>query len=154
MTFCAVLGLSCIGTTFNPAHSASPAGFEGGLTAYQFDGVYNGSAQRVATTDESCRPARDVALEVRNGQFKLPWQGNLSFDARVAHDGSFYATSGVPASVAEKHMTLVPTLQGRIGAKGLVADYGTRFCHYRLEASQSPAQQHLSQRTDTAGSGR
>jgi hypothetical protein len=152
-SFMAILGLSCICMTFNSARSASPAGFEGGLTAYPFDGVYKGAAQRIAATDESCRPAQDVALEVRNGRFKLPWQGNQLFDASIARDGSFYATSGVPAAVAEKRMTLVPTLQGRISSSGLVADYGTRLCRYRLEASLSTIQ-HLSQRTDSAASQR
>lgn len=44
-------------------------------------------------------------------------------------------------------MTLEPTLQGHVAAADVAADYGTRWCRYRLEASQSSAEQHLSERT-------
>jgi hypothetical protein len=123
-------------------------GMEGGITAYQFDGVYKGNSQRIATSDESCRPSQQVAVEVRHGRFMLPWNDRQNFDAKIARDGSFFATSGVPPVLAEKHMSIIPTLQGRIGATGLVADYGTRWCRYRLEASQLVPLQHLSQRID------
>jgi hypothetical protein len=146
----AVLGLCCICTTFSPAWSAGPAAFEGGLTASQFDGLYSGTSQRVSAIGESCHPGEAVALDVRNGRFRLAWRGNDVFDARILHDGSFYATSGAPVQL-EKHMILVPVLQGRIGTAGLVADYGTRMCRYRLEAKLPAPMQRLSERTDSAG---
>jgi hypothetical protein len=147
----AVLGLSCVCMAASPARSAGPAGVEGGVTAYQFAGVYSGSSQLFATKDESCHPGIEVAVEVRNGRLRMPWNDRQIFDASISRDGSFYATSGAPVVQAEKHMTLVPTLQGRISSAGLVADYGTRFCHYRLEATQSASVQHLSQRAEDSG---
>jgi hypothetical protein len=145
-----ILGLSYVCTTVSPAWSADPNALEGRLTAYQFDGVYSGTSQRVATTHQSCRTGQDVALEVHDGRFKLPWNDREAFDARVRDDGSFYAITGASPIQAEKHMTLIPTLQGRIGSTGLLADYGTRLCRYRLEASLPAGVQRMSQRTDTA----
>jgi hypothetical protein len=144
----AVLGLCCSCATASLAQSAGPSGLEGGMTAFQFDGLYKGDSQRVIAKQDACAPRQEVALDVRNGRFKLNWHGPQVFDAKIARDGSFYATTG-SVGQAEKHMTILPTLQGRIDAAGLVADYGTRWCRYRLEASQSPVgQQHLSERTD------
>jgi hypothetical protein len=141
----AALGLSCICATISPAQSASPGGLEGGLTAYQFDGVYKGNSQRITTHDDVCGPGQQVALEVHNGRVRMPWNESQVFDARVSRDGTFFATTGGSLVQAEKHLTIIPTLQGRIGPAGLVADYGTRWCRYRLEASQSTAMQHLSE---------
>jgi hypothetical protein len=142
----AVLGLSCICATASLAQSAGPGGLEGNMAAHQFDGIYKGNSQSVAASDDSCSPGREVALEVHNGRFKLAWRDRQVFDARISRDGTFFATTTSMVQ-AEKHMTIVPTLQGHIDAAGLVADYGTRWCRYRLEASQAAAAQHLSLRT-------
>jgi hypothetical protein len=146
--FFAVMGLSCICMAATPVDAAGPTDLSGGMTAYQFDGVYKGNTQQIAANDASCRPGQEAAVEVRHGRLTLPWNDRQVFDARIARDGSFFATTGVSPVLAEKHMSIIPTLQGRIGATGLVADYGTRWCRYRLEASQTAPLQHLSQRID------
>jgi hypothetical protein len=146
--FFAVMGLSYICMAATPVYAAGPTELSGGMTAYQFDGVYKGNTQRISANDESCRPGQEAAVEVRHGRLMLPWTDRQVFDAKIARDGSFYATTGVPPVLAEKHMSVIPTLQGHIGATGLVADYGTRWCRYRLEASQAAPLQHLSQRID------
>jgi hypothetical protein len=141
----AVLGLSCICTTASLAQSAGRNGLEGSMTAYPFDGIYKGNSQQVAAHSETCSPGQEMTLDVRDGRFKLAWHEPQVFDARIMPDGTFFATTASTVQ-AEKHMTGVPTLQGHIGAAGLVADYGTRWCRYRLEARQAPAGQHLSLR--------
>jgi hypothetical protein len=140
------LGLSFICSAAGPAQSASPSGLESSLTAYPLDGVYKGNTEPFPANNEACRPGQAVALEVRDGRFKLAWNERQFFDAKIRPDGTFYATTGTSPVQAEKHMTLVPTLQGHVAAADVVADYGTRWCRYRLEASQAPAEQHLSQR--------
>jgi hypothetical protein len=120
------------------------------MAAYQYDGIYKGTTQRISANTESCRPGREVAVDVQNGRLKLPWNDPQVFDTRIARDGSFFATIGSVVQ-AEKHMTTIPTLQGQIGSAGLVADYGTRWCRYRLEASLPPMEQHFSQRTGVKG---
>jgi hypothetical protein len=76
-------------------------------------------------------------LQVQDGRFHLPWAGLQTFDVRIAPDGSFYATSPNALAKSDKHMMLVPTMQGHVSGTSLVADYGTRWCHYRLEATRS-----------------
>lgn len=151
--FLAAMGLCGICAAASPIEAATLPGMAGGLTAYEFDGIYKGDSQRTASNDASCPSGREVAVEVHNGRLRLPWNDRQVFDARIARDGSFFATSGASPVLAEKHMSIVPTLQGRIGTIGLVADYGTRWCRYRLEASRPARLQHLSQQDD-AGTAR
>jgi hypothetical protein len=147
----AALGLSFICAITGPALSASPSGLESSLTAYPLDGIYKGNSEPFPANNEACRPGQAVALEVRNGRFKLAWNERQLFDAKIRLDGTFYATTGASPIQAEKHMTLVPTLQGHVAAADVTADYGTRWCRYRLEASQASAEQHLSERTEGVG---
>jgi hypothetical protein len=144
----AALALSLICTAAGRAQSASPSGLESSLTAYPLDGIYEGNTQPFPTNNEACRPGQAVALEVRNGRLELAWNERQLFDAKIRPDGTFYATTGASPIQAEKHMTIVPTLQGHVAAADVTADYGTRWCRYRLEASQASAEQHLSEGTE------
>jgi hypothetical protein len=146
--FTVAVGFSLFFAAVNPAQSASPSTLEGALTAYPLDGLYKGTTRLVVANTEACRPPQAVLLEVRNGRFKLAWSDRQLFDARIRPDGTFYATIGTSPIQAEKHMTLIPTLRGRVAAADIVADYGTRWCHYRLQASQTSAGQ-ISERTDS-----
>jgi hypothetical protein len=143
----AALGLSFTCAAAGPAQSASPNGLESSLTAYPLDGIYKGNTEPFTSNNDACRPGQAVALEVRDGRFKLAWNERQFFDAKIRPDGTFYATTGTSPVQAEKHMTLEPTLQGRVAAADVAGDYGTRWCRYRPEASQASAEQHLSQRS-------
>jgi hypothetical protein len=147
----AAVALPFICTAAGQARSASLNGLESGLTAYPLDGIYKGNTEPFPANNEACLPGQAVALEVRNGRFKLAWNERQLFDAKIRPDGTFYATTGASPIQAEKHMTLVPTLQGHVAAADVTADYGTRWCRYRLEASQASAEQHLSERTEGVG---
>jgi hypothetical protein len=146
----AAVALPFICTAAGQARSASLNGLESGLTAYPLDGIYKGNTESFATNNGPCLPGQAVAVEVRKGRFTLAWTGRQQFDAEIRPDGTFYATTGASPIQADKHMTLLPTLQGRVAAADIAADYGTRWCHYRLEASQTQAEQHLSKRTGGA----
>jgi hypothetical protein len=117
----------------NPA-SAQTANL---TNAPPFAGTYIGATQPVASNDPSCDPGGRVAFAVQDGRFSLPWHEPQAFHVRILADGSFFATSGNAIAQSDKHMMLVPTLQGRVSGASLVADYGTRWCRYRLEATRS-----------------
>jgi hypothetical protein len=102
-----------------------------------YAGTYTGTAQPVPGNDPSCDPGGHVTLAVQDGRFRLPWREPQAFDVRISPDGSFYATSGSVLAQSDKHMMLVPTLQGRVSSTGLQATYGTRWCRYELEAMHS-----------------
>jgi hypothetical protein len=118
----AVLGPSPICATVNPAQSASPSGLEGSLTAYPPGRLFKGTSGPLAANSEACRPSQAVALEVRNGRFKLTWNERHRLDARIRAAGAFYETAGASPVQAEKHLTIVPTFQGRLAARDLTAN--------------------------------
>ena len=110
---------------------------EQSFAAPGFDGVYTGVSRLIVNTSQACAPGQTISVEVRNGRFRLPWQTTAAFDVRLSPDGRFNATAGVPTAIAEKRMMIVPTAQGQVSGTSLVADYGTRFCHYAFEAVRS-----------------
>jgi hypothetical protein len=102
-----------------------------------FDGTYSGTAQRIAGDDTTCSTGAPVTVVVQDGQFRQSWRPSQDFSVRIGADGRFYARTGALAVQAEKHMTLSPVIQGQVTGRTLVADYGTRWCRYRLEATRS-----------------
>jgi hypothetical protein len=146
----AILGLYCLGLTFDPAQAAETGEMGGGLTAYQFDGIYKGESRLVAADGGSCEPGQATAVAVRRGRLSLTWRESQVFEATIADDGRFFVATDSLVR-AEKRMAIVPTLQGRISAAGLLADYGTRWCHYRLTASLPPLQQRVSEQIPPPG---
>ncbi len=126
-----LLALTVGGLSPAMAQTASPT------AASPFAGTYTGTTQLVTDNDPGCAPGGRVTFAVQDGRFRLPWHEPQSFDVRISADGSFFATSGSVLAQSDKHMMLVPTMQGRVSGAGLVADYGTRWCRYRLEATRS-----------------
>jgi hypothetical protein len=147
-----LLALLC--GSINPA-SAQPAS---PTAASSFSGTYKGTTSlagdrqavvaeagpmryeplgQAAGNDGSCQPGGPVSFEVRDGRFKFAWNEPQAFDVKISSDGSFYAASPNALSKSDKRMMIVPIMQGRVTATSLVADYGTRWCHYRLEATRS-----------------
>ena len=133
----AILGLSYACASTSIARTIDLSALQQASATSQFDGAYTGNSQLAGTNITACRPAQKVTLNVRNGQFQLPWNEPLMFNARISPDGAFFATTSGTMIQAEKHMTLLPTLQGHVGGASLVADYGTRWCRYRLDAARS-----------------
>jgi hypothetical protein len=102
-----------------------------------FSGTYIGTTQLVIDNDPGCPPGGSVTLEVKNGRFRLPWNEPQAFHVKISPDGSFYATSANAVVQSDKRMMIVPVLQGRLSGARLVAEYGTRWCHYRLDTMRS-----------------
>ncbi len=96
-------------------------------------GTYIGTTQLVIDNDPGCPPGGSVTLEVKDGRFRLPWNEPQAFHVKISPDGSFYTTSGNALAQSDKRMMIVPILQGRVSGARLVAEYGTRWCHYRLD---------------------
>jgi hypothetical protein len=114
----------------------------GGLAAAQPNnaapaaGTYTGTTQLLVDKAPDCSPGGPVTLQVQDGRFRFPWYEPSAFHVTISPDGSFYATSGSLAQ-SDKRMMDVPTMRGQASGTMIVADYGTRWCRYRLEASRS-----------------
>ena len=126
-----LLALACGGMSPALAQSASPP------AASSFAGTYTGATRHISGHDGHCWLGGPVKLEVHDGRFRFPWNEPQAFDVTISPDGTFYAASPGVLAKSDKHMMLVPTMQGYVSGATLVADYGTRWCHYRLEATRS-----------------
>jgi hypothetical protein len=126
-----LLALACGGAS---AVSAQTAGV---VAASPFSGTYIGTVHKLAGSDANCQAPSQISLAVQDGRFKLPWHDSQAFNVKIAPNGSFYATSGSVLAQSDKHMMLQPTVQGSVSHTSLVADYGTRWCHLRLDAVRS-----------------
>jgi hypothetical protein len=104
--------------------------------AASFSGTYTGTTQHISGHDGHCWLGGPVKLEVHDGRFRFPWNEPQEFDVKIGPDGTFNASSPGVLSKSDKHMMLVPTMQGYVSGSTLVADYGTVWCHYRLEATR------------------
>jgi hypothetical protein len=101
-----------------------------------FDGIYQGSSRHAGGTGSSCAPERAITVRVEGGHLSMPWSEPSMFHARIDPNGGFYAmTDNAPQM--EKHMAIVPSVDGRISGATLNAEYGTRICRYTLEATRS-----------------
>lgn len=114
--------------------SAQPAN---ATAASPFTGTYVGTTQLVEDNDPGCAQGSAVSFAVEDGNFRFPWHEPQAFHAKIAADGSFYATSGSKLAQSDKHMMIVPIMRGHVNGTSLVAEYGTRWCRYRLEVIRS-----------------
>jgi hypothetical protein len=98
--------------------------------------IFVGQTTLLADRSPACRPAGPLTIVVQGGRFEIPWN-DQKFHATVRSDGSFFSVAGSPLGLSDKHVMMVPTLQGRISNGVLAADWGTRLCHYQIEAVAS-----------------
>jgi hypothetical protein len=129
-----LLASTVTGLGLVPYHSASAAPFSG--TYIGTTQLITGSARSIPGDDPECAPGGQIALQVQDGRFVLPWHDPQQFHVTITSNGSFYATSGIAPALAEKRMTIVPTIEGHATGAIIEADYGTRWCRYHLEATR------------------
>jgi len=130
----AVLMLAVVCT---PPACAQPDanGIVAGRPASLADGIYQGTTERLTGANEHhCSDSGPISIEVTGGRFKLPWRPLQTFDARIDAHGGFSATTANQFAAADKHMTIVPVLQGHVVEGRIIGEYGTRWCSYRFEA--------------------
>jgi hypothetical protein len=114
------------------AVSAPPA-----VALSPFDGTYTGSSQRLSGDPGTCTEGGPVNLVVTAGRFHYPWKPLQTFDVRIAANGAFAANAGNITAQADKHMMLVPVMQGRVDGDRIAGEFGTRWCSYRYEATRN-----------------
>jgi hypothetical protein len=128
--------------------TAAPVAQTGELAASQpsapavamspFDGTYTGVSQRLSgDTATGCPEGGPVNITVSAGRFHYPWKPHQTFDVRIAANGAFAANAGNITAQADKHMMVVPIMQGRVTGAHLAGEFGTRWCSYRYEATRN-----------------
>jgi hypothetical protein len=102
-----------------------------------FDGYYSGQPNLVSTASTSCPRAGTTNITIRMGTVTLPWYPGSHFSMRVDGNGSFAGIIGMTQAQAEKRMAAPPSATGHIVNNRLVVDFGTRSCHYTLDAART-----------------
>jgi hypothetical protein len=101
------------------------------------DGVFRGTSHLVAGSDASCQSGMPMSVKVTGGQFYFAWRPRQGAEVRIASDGGYSALlRGTPAD-AEKHMLVLPRIDGDDNGQTLVGDYGTRWCDYTYRLSRN-----------------
>jgi len=99
-----------------------------------FDGYYAGQPILVSEGSTSCPRAGTTNITIHMGTVTLPWYPKSHFSMRIDGNGSFSGIIGMTQIQAEKRMAAPPSATGHIVNNHLVVDYGTRSCHYTLDA--------------------
>jgi hypothetical protein len=99
-----------------------------------FDGYYSGQPELVSTDSASCPRTGPTGITIRMGTVTLPWYPESHFSMRIDGNGSFNGIIGMTQEQAEKRLAAPPSATGHIVNNHLVVDYGTRSCHYTLDA--------------------
>jgi hypothetical protein len=94
------------------------------------DGVYTGASQLAASSDASCQPGMPISVTVTDGRFHFAWRPAQDALVRIAADGSYSAMLRGSSVAADKHMELLPRIDGRASSQTMVGEYGTRWCKY------------------------
>jgi hypothetical protein len=107
---------------------ALPPGYAS--AASLFDGVYAGP---VTATGVDCAPQGQKAAEhmvatVADGRLSRPARPQGSI--RIASDGSYSALLRGSQAASDKHMQVLPNIDGVADGQRLVGRYGTRWCSY------------------------
>jgi hypothetical protein len=129
--------LLCAPAGAQPNSNAAAYATSGNTPASLVDGIYIGTTQRISGANtEGCAPDGPISIEVREGRLRLPWRPLQTFDGKIDPRGGFYVTTGNTYAQADKHMMIVPTMQGHVVDGRITGEYGTRWCSYRFEAEK------------------
>jgi hypothetical protein len=118
--------------------SSAPQGTPPAALLSPFDGRYTGHTQRLsgdATT--GCPEGGPVTLDVTAGRFQYPWRPLQTFDVRIAASGGFAANAGNLTAQSDKHMMIMPVMDGAVHGDRIAGEFGTRWCSYRFEATRN-----------------
>ena len=116
-----------------------PAG--GGIAAATdssaFDGRYNGTSRLVAGDPADCQPGGAISVTVAGSRFHFPWRPRQDAMVSIGHDGKYSAMLQGSFVASEKHMQVLPEIDGHADGRALTGEYGTRWCKYTYQLERS-----------------
>jgi hypothetical protein len=141
---------------------AAPLSGIAASTSAGVDGVYTGVSQLAAGT--GCQTGMPISVKVADGRFRfalhpdrdaevriaangsagMPISGkgadlyqDRDPEVRIAADGSYSAMLSGSFALADKHMLVLPRIDGVANGRTLTGEYGTRWCKYTYRLDRS-----------------
>ena len=112
------------------AAAAYSSGGAMAASAPNFDGSYTGAGELAPSAGTFCPKAMPISAKVTDGTFRFALRADQEAVVRIKADGTYSATLPGSLAVADKHMLMLPRIDGRADGHTLAGDYGTRWCWY------------------------
>jgi hypothetical protein len=127
-----ISGVSLILALLLPA-GASMAASAPTNAANAYDGVYSGTTHLIAGDATKCQPAGTVTVNVTHGRFHYAWGPRQDAIVPISSEGGYSAMLVGSFNTADKHMQMLPRIDGYANGSVLAGTYGTRWCTYSYQ---------------------
>ena len=95
-----------------------------------YDGVYSGTTHLVTGNPSQCQPDGLVTVNVTQGRFHYAWHPGQDAVVRIGANGGYSAMLAGSFASHDKHMLVLPRMDGRADGHALTGTFGTRWCTY------------------------
>ena len=120
------------GTTFAASLSGSAMGQDLAATS-SFDGTYHGMSKLIETGTARCDPGTSIDFQVKHNRFHFAWRPGQDAIVDVSPGGTYSAMLRGSFVAADKHMEVLPRIDGHTDGHVMAGEYGTRWCKYSYQ---------------------
>jgi hypothetical protein len=102
-------------------------------TRFPFDGTYHGASKLVEARSQDCQAGAAVEVAVTHSQFHFAWRPGQDALVTVGPNGTYSAMLRGSVVAADKHMEVLPRIDGYADGHVMAGEFGTRWCKYHYQ---------------------